>query len=103
MRVTLYIVSILVNGAAIVVRPMAAEWGDALQYVGGALAAFTGVVALSNVERESALARLTRKVETGEVVVPVCGFPVDRDGALCTLPAGHAGAHAGYDGGGADA
>jgi len=61
MRIALYLVSIVVNGAAIIVRPIAAEWGDALQYIGGALAAFTGVVALTNVETESAKRRAERK------------------------------------------
>lgn len=62
-RITLYLISILVNGAAIVVRPIAPEWGDALQYIGGALAAFTGVVALTNVERESEKKRVQRIVQ----------------------------------------
>lgn len=94
MRITLYIISILVNGAAIVVRPIANEWGDALQYIGGALAAFTGIVALSNVEKESTAQRITRKLQTGEIAVttiPPCGVPVG--GALCVLPSGHDGEH----------
>lgn len=69
MRITLYIVSILVNGAAIVVRPIANEWGDALQYIGGALAAFTGIVALSNVEKESSKTREKRKLDTSEIPI----------------------------------
>ena len=60
-RIALYLLSIAVNAAAIVVRPIAPEWGDALQYMGGALAAFTGVVALSNVERESGKKRRERE------------------------------------------
>lgn len=72
-RIAIYLLSILINAAAIVVRPTAAEWGDALQYVGGAFAAFSGVVALTNVETESKKRRVRRIVQeelasdTGEI------------------------------------
>lgn len=52
-RIALYLVSIAVNAAAIIIRPAFPEWADGLQYAGGALATFTGIVALSNVDGKS--------------------------------------------------
>lgn len=94
MRMALYIVSIVVNAAAIVVRPIANEWGDALQYAGGALAAITGVVAFTNVEKESSSDRALRKIQTRETLThePLlntrCEY-LDDVGNQCILPYAH--------------
>ncbi len=93
MRIALYIASIVLNATAIYVRSFSPELGEALQYGGGALAAFTGVVALTNVEKESSTRKIARivKEETGgitNVAGPRCTY-VDPQGQRCWLLDGH--------------
>lgn len=96
MRLALYIVSIVVNGAALYVRTFEPGLGDALQYVGGALAAITGAVAIGNVEREPQTQRMRRIAkETVEPMVSElptrCDYTATVDGQerRCLLVAGH--------------